>query len=194
MQEVYYYEVYYYTVTAANAAGASPRSPERAATAPPAVEAPYGARPGLVPGTVESEDYDKGGEGIGFHDNDGINSGGAYRPDDGVDLEACTDNGGGYYVGWTAQGEWLRYTVTAKAAGAYTAEFRISAAGAGGRFHLEDARGTNLTGPVTVPGTGGWQNWATVRAAITLPAGRQVLTLVEDSGGYDLNRLVFARP
>ena len=185
---------YFYTVTAVNAAGESPRSREQAATAPQAVESPFGAKPSPVPGTVESEDYDKGGEGIGFHDEDGINSGGAYRPHDGVDMEVCTDTGGGYYVGWTAQGQWLRYTVTAAAPGTYTVEFRVSAAGAGGRFHLEDARGKDLTGPVTVPGTGGWQNWATVRATVTLSAGRQVLKLVEDSGGYDLNRMVFTRP
>ena len=184
---------YYYTVAAMNAAGESPRSPEQTATARAAVESPFGAKPGLVPGTVESEDYDKGGEGLGFHDADGVNSGGGYRPHDGVDMDACTDTGGGYYVGWTAAGEWLKYTVTAKAAGTYTVDFRVSAEGAGGRFHLEDARGKNLTGPVTVAGTGGWQTWATVRAMVTLPAGRQVLTLVEDSGGYDLNHMVFTR-
>lgn len=184
---------YYYTVAAVNAAGESLRSSERAATAPPAVEAPFGAKPWPVPGTVEAENYDKGGEGIGFHDNDGVNSGGAYRPHDGVDMDACTDTGGGYYVGWTAAGQWLRYTVTAAVGGTYTVDFRVSAAGAGGHFHLEDARGKDLTGPITVADTGGWQNWTTVRATVTLPAGRQVLTLVEDSGGYDLNRMTFAR-
>ena len=184
---------YYYAVAAVNAAGESPRSPEQAATAPRAIAAAFGARPWPLPGTVEAEDYDKGGEGIGFHDKDGVNSGGgAYRPGDGVDLEDCTDTGGGYYVGWTASGQWLNYTVAALP-GAYTAEFRVSAAGAGGRFHLEDARGKDLTGPITVPGTGGWQDWTTVRATVSLPAGRQVLKLVEDSGGYDLNRMTFAR-
>ena len=185
---------YYYTVAAVNAAGASPRSREIAATAAPAVEAPHGGKPWPIPGTVELEDYDAGGEGLGFHDADGVNKGGAaYRPGDGVGIEDCTDLGGGYSVGWTAAGQWLRYTVTASAAGAYTVGFRVSAAGAGGRFHLEDASGRDLTGPITVTDTGGWQKWATVNAAVTLPAGRQVLRLVEDTGGYDLNRMVFAR-
>ena len=184
---------YYYTVTAVNAAGESPRSPERSATAPPAVESPYGAAPSPVPGTVENEDYDKGGEGLAYHDTDPANTGGAYRPHDGVDLDNCTDTGGGYYVGWTAAGEWLNYTLAAASAGPYTVDFRVSAAGAGGAFHLEDAHGKNLTGPVTAPSTGDWQKWATVRATLTLPAGRQVLKLVEDSGGYDLNRMTFAR-
>ena len=185
---------YYYTVAAVNAAGQSPRSRERAATASQAVEAPYGAQPRPVPGPVELEEYDKGGEGIGFHDSDGVNHGRAsFRPSDGVAIEDCTDTGGGYSVGWTAAGQWLRYTVSAAVAGTYSVDFRVSAAGAGGHFHLEDAGGKDLTGPITVAGTGGWQKWATVTAAVTLPAGRQVLRLVEDSGGYDINRIVFTR-
>ena len=184
---------YYYTVAAVNTAGSSPRSRERDATVQPAMEAPHGGKAWAVPGTIEMEDYDAGGEEIGFHDNDGTNSGGAsYRPSDGVDIEDCTDLGGGYSVGWTAAGQWLRYTVSAEA-GTYTVGFRVSAAGAGGRFHLEDASGKDLTGPVTVTDTGGWQSWATVNATVTLQAGRQVLKLVEDTGGYDLNRMVFAR-
>jgi len=184
---------YYYTVAAVNAAGQSPRSRERAATASQAVEAPYGAQPRPVPGPVELEEYDKGGEGIGFHDSDGVNHGRAsFRPSDGVAIEDCTDTGGGYSVGWTAAGQWLKYTVSA-AAGTYTVSSRVSAAGAGGHFHLEDASGKDLTGPITVPDTGGWQKWTTVSATVTLPAGRQVLKLVEDSGGYDLNRMVFTR-
>lgn len=184
---------YYYSVAAVNAAGPSPRSRERAATAQPAVEAPHGGVPRAVPGPVGLADYDMGGEGIGFHDADGVNKGGtAYRPGDGVDLEDCKDTGGGYSVGWTAAGQWLRYTVSA-AAGTYTVRVRVSASGAGGRFHLEDAGGRDLTGPITVTDTGGWQSWATVSAAVTLPAGRQVLRLVEDTGGYDLNRMVFVR-
>ena len=184
---------YFYAVAAENAAGRSPRSQEHAATATPAVDAPYGGTPRLVPGTIEMEDYDLGGEGGGFHDKDGVNSGGAaYRPYDGVDLDDCADTGGGYSVGWTAAGQWLRYTVTA-GAGAYNVGFRVSAVGAGGRFHLEDAAGRDLTGPVTVADTGGWQKWATVSATVTLPAGRQVLRLVEDTGGYDLNRMTFVR-
>ena len=184
---------YYYTVAAVNAAGQSPRSAERTAITRLAVEAPYGGRPLPVPGTVELEDYDKGGEGIGFHDSDSVNTGGAgYRPNDGVDLEDCMDTGGGHSVGWTAAGEWLKYTVSA-AAGTYTVSFRVSAAGAGGHFHLEDASGKDLTGPITVSDTGGWQKWATVSATVALPPGKQVLKLVEDSGGYDLNRMVFTR-
>ena len=72
-----------------------------------AASAPYGGSPWPVPGTIEAEDYDTGGEGVAYHDTTAGNSGGAYRYED-VDIENCSDTGGGYNVGWTAMGEWLK--------------------------------------------------------------------------------------
>jgi hypothetical protein len=180
---------YFYQVAAVNGAGISHPSQEVAATASPAIEMPYSGKPALIPGTIQVEDYDKGGEGLGYHDSDDINSGGAYRLHEGVDIE--TNSTGGYDIGWTAAGEWLKYTVDVATAGTYTAAFRVSSSGAGGTFHLEDEKGHNLTGPIKVSDTGGWQNWATVKATLTLPAGRQALKLVEDTGGYNLDAVTF---
>src|SRR5258707_12828018 len=63
-----------------------------------------------------------------------------------------------------------------------------------GVFHLAISSGANLSGPVNVPATGGWQTWTTVTANVTLPAGQQVLTLNEDNGGWNINYLGFAGP
>ena len=60
-----------------------------------------------LPGTVNAQDYDNGGEGVAYHDTTAGNNGGAYRSQD-VDLEPSSD--GGYDVGWIAAGEWLNYT------------------------------------------------------------------------------------
>jgi len=49
-----------------------------------------------------------------------------------------------------------------------------------------------LSGAVNVPDTGGWQDWATVTASVTLPAGRQTLTVDQDNGGWNLYYLSFA--
>ncbi|MBN1599378.1 MAG: hypothetical protein JW894_13880, partial [Bacteroidales bacterium] len=49
-----------------------------------------------IPGTVEAENYDNGGEGVAYHDNDASNNGGQYRTSEGVDIEACSE--GGYNV------------------------------------------------------------------------------------------------
>jgi hypothetical protein len=61
-----------------------------------------------------------------------------------------------------------------------------------GALHLSNASGTNLSGAINLPATGGWQTWTTVTASVTLPAGQQVLTLNQDTGGWNLNSLAFA--
>jgi len=65
---------------------------------------PYTGSPAAVPGTIQAEDFDNGGEGVGYHDSGPNNAGGAYRSG-GVDIEAAA--GGGYDVGWVSAGEGL---------------------------------------------------------------------------------------
>src|SRR5437868_13672015 len=75
-----------------------------------AVSSPFHGVPLQVPGTIQAEDFDEGGEGIGYHDLTAYNEGGAYRATD-VDVQPTTDAGGGYNVGWVSAGEWLAYTI-----------------------------------------------------------------------------------
>ncbi|MEY9871679.1 hypothetical protein ABH931_001152 [Streptacidiphilus sp. MAP12-33] len=155
-------------------------------------EGPYGGTPAAVPGTVQAENYDSGGQGVAYNVSSVNGTGNSYRTD-GVDLETTTDTGGGYDLGWTSGGQWFRYTVNVATAGSYTVSLRLAAPNAvTDALHLSDASGTNLTGNVNVPATGGWQNWTTVTAQVTLPAGQQVLTLNEDNGGWNANSLQFA--
>jgi hypothetical protein len=53
-----------------------------------------------------------------------------------------------------------------------------------GGLHIASSSGTNLSGSVNVPATGGWQTWTTVTATVTLPAGLQTLTIYQDNGGW----------
>ncbi|MYS19964.1 carbohydrate-binding protein [Streptomyces sp. SID4948] len=154
-------------------------------------EAPFHGSPAAVPGTVQAEDYDTGGPGVGYSVASTNGSGNGYRAD-GIDLETTADSGGGYDLGWTGGAQWFRYTVSAAAAGTYTVSFRVAAPSAvTDSFHLSDATGKNLTGAVGIPATGGFQTWTNVTATVTLPAGRQVLTLAEDNGGWNANSLAF---
>jgi hypothetical protein len=162
------------------------------ATAAPGLESPYGGNPVLIPGTIQVENYDNGGEGIAYHDSEPANQGGQYRTNDGVDIETTTDSGGGYDVGWTVAGEWLKYTVNVQTAGTYSVSFRVASVSGGGSLHLLDQNGTNLTGNVTIPVTGGYQTWTTVNATVTLSAGLQTLEVYEDTGNVNLNYLTFA--
>src|SRR6185369_4073862 len=100
-----------------------------------------------IPGTVQAEDYDKGGEGCGYHDADTSNQGGQYRSD-GVDIESSTDTNGGYDVGYTAAGEWLNYSINVTA-GTYAINVRVASNGSGGTFHV-NLDGSNVSGTLTV--------------------------------------------
>jgi lysophospholipase L1-like esterase len=157
-------------------------------------EAPFGGAPAPIPGTVQNENYDNGGQGVGFNFTSTNGSANGYRSD-GVDLENTTDPGGGLDVGWTSGGQWLRYTVNVARAATYTASFRVAAVAAvgtnAGHFHLQTPSGTNLTSAIDVPGTGGWQTWTTITASVPLAAGPQVLELFEDTGGYNLDSMTF---
>jgi len=155
-------------------------------------EGPYGGTPAAIPGTVQAENYDTGGQGAGYDVSSVNGSANSYRSD-GVDLEVTTDTGGGYDLGWTASGQWFRYTVNAATAGAYTVTFRVAAINAvTDAFHISNSSGSNLSGSVNVPATGGWQNWTSVTATVTLPAGVQTLTVNQDTAGWNINYLAFA--
>ncbi len=165
----------------------------------PVTSTPYGGTPAPVPGTIQAENFDEGGAGVAYSDTSVANQGGKYRTSDGVDIETTSDVGGGYDVGWMSVGEWLKYTVNVTAADTYDIEFRLASSGGGGTFHLE-IDGVNVTGPVSVPNTGGWQTWTTVRkTGVNLNAGSQVWRFVADSAGgtgafANLNYIRIAAP
>ena len=120
---------------------------------------PFGGTINNLPGQIQAEDYDIGGQGVAYYDDTPGNSGGAFRPDD-VDIEPTTDAGGGYDVGWIDPGEWLEYTVNVPDPSAiYSIKARVASTAAGQmRVRLD---GTVL-GTIQIPNTGGWQNWQTV--------------------------------
>jgi hypothetical protein len=157
-----------------------------------AAEGPYGGTPGTVPGTVLAEKYDTGGQGVGYNVTSINGTDNGFRPD-GVDLETTTAVGGGNDIGWTAAGQWFRYTVNVATAGTYMLNFEVASPldGVADGLHLVNSAGTNLTGPVNIPATGGYQDWAPTTTSVTLPAGQQVLTVIEDAGGYNLYSLTF---
>ena len=155
-------------------------------------EAPYGGTPAAVPGTVQAANYDTGGQGVAYNVTSVNGTANSYRSD-GVDLETCSDTGCGYDLGWTATGQWFKYTVNVATAGTYTVSFRLaSPSGVTDALHIANSAGTNLSGSVNAPDTGGWQTWATATASVTLPAGQQTLTVDQDNGGWNLDYLAFS--
>jgi|GEM_PF-784639 len=144
---------------------------------------PYGNVPWSIPGTIEIEDFDLGGEGVAYHDTDPTNNGGQYRPNEGVDIEITPDGSGSHYqVGWTNAGEWLNYTVNVATTGTYTMTMRAAAADStgGGKFHIE-LDGVNLSGAIDVV-YGVWLGYSTIVVPnLSMPAGQHTLKLVMDT-------------
>ena len=131
---------------------------------------------------MQIENFNTGGQGLAYNDLDTANQGGQYRTSEGVDIEASTDTGGGYDVGWTAAGEWMNYTVNVTTAGTYTINTRVASLGPGGTFHY-NVDGVSATSEVTVVDTGGWANFMTLGTPITLTAGTHVIQLHMDANG-----------
>jgi fibronectin type 3 domain-containing protein len=146
-------------------------------------QAAYWGAPSVAGARIEAEDFDHGGEGIAYHDTEAKNTPGLDRPYQGVDIENTADNGG-YDVTSVKAGEWLAYTVNVAQAGTYRFDFRVAnGQQTGGTFHVE-SDGTNITGPITLPYTGGSQGWQTIsKSGVSLAAGQHVLRLVFDANG-----------
>ena len=142
-----------------------------------------------IPGRIQAEDYDTGGAGVAYSDTTEQNMGG-YR-DDAVDLEATSDDGGGYNIAWTEAGEWTEYTVGATA-GTYDINLRVASYHGDGRIRLL-IDGDTL-GTVNVPETGGHQSWETITVSdVELgDLDGSVLRVETVEGGYNLNWVEFS--
>ncbi len=152
----------------------------------PAGEAPFGGVPWPIPGKIEAENYDLGGEGVAYHDTSGGNTGGGYRTDD-VDIRTTSDVGGGYLVKDIYPGEWLNYTINVSQAGSYIISIRTAGMDGPYSAHFE-LDGSPLTGQLYLPNSGSWDNGVmTAAPACTLPAGIHILRLYFDNGDFNVN-------
>jgi hypothetical protein len=176
------------TISAANAGGTGTKVVTMTIAPISVTQSPFGGTARNIPGKIEAEDFDNGGQGVAYNDLETLNQGGQYRTSEGVDIEVCTD--GGYNIGWTAAGEWTEYTVNVNSAGSYTLQARVASPNAGKSFHVE-LDGVNI-GSVAVPNTGGWQTWQTVNINIpSLTTGQKVLRLFMDTDGFNISFLNF---
>jgi hypothetical protein len=147
-----------------------------------AVGNPYSGTPAAIPGTIQAELFDLGGEGVAYHDTDTANVGGALRPSEGVDIIPTTDSAdsAGYVVQNYFDGEWMNYTVNVQTAGAYLLEARIASHVNEDAMHFE-FNGVDKTGTLAVPHTGCWECWDIISKTVVLSAGQQTMRVVNDT-------------
>jgi len=152
-------------------------------------EFPYAGSIKNIPGKIEAEDYDLGGQGIAYNDADSINNSGKYRPTESVDIETCSE--GGFDLAYIASGEWDRYTVNVTIPGTYTLSARVATGVSSKSFHVE-MDGVDISGPIAVPNTGSWQTFQTVNVTTpVLTAGIKTMRIMMDSSNFNINYLQF---
>ncbi len=158
-------------------------------------------RPSSIPGIIEAEAYDRGGEGIAYHELTTANQGLAdpdmlWRTNESVDIirfgvtGPVTDGSDKFAVAYTQAGEWLEYTVNITRTGTFNIEAGVASAGAGagGAFELL-VDGSKIGGTVSVPGTSSTVSFQTVSAGTVTFAttGQRVLRinmLTTGTGGF----------
>lgn len=149
---------------------------------------PWKGKPQAIPGRIECELYDEGGEGVAYHDSDAVNHGSGmlnpangqylneFRMKEGVDISYTKSGGiddnphnfvkpemGRLYVGWTIPGEWINYTVQVKETGTYRVGLMYTA-NTNGKVRLQ-VDGTEGGGILSVPTTHrdadtvAWRQW-----------------------------------
>ncbi len=147
-------------------------------TGKPYLDSVYQEGPQTIPGKLQCEYYDFGGEGIAFHDEDSINSGsGRLNPANGTYLHEFRINEAvdisytkfteppidstiynlvqpeknQLYVGWTKPGEWTKYTVNVTETGTYNLGLMYTS-NKGGKISLA-LNDMDATGAIEIPTT-----------------------------------------
>ncbi|MFW5850985.1 MAG: endo-1,4-beta-xylanase, partial [Bacteroidota bacterium] len=158
-------------------------------------QGPYLGTAVQIPGTIEFENFDVGGNGFAYYDTDAgtqVDPTPDFRTNEDVDIETCYDEGEGYNIGYAIAGEWLEYTVDVQTTGMYDITFRIACEGDDRTVSLE-SENTMLAEDVAIPNTDGWQTWTDVTVEnVELQAGEQVLRLtIGDVDYVNLNYMTF---
>jgi hypothetical protein len=156
---------------------------------------PYSGTPVGLPGIIQAENFDKGGEGMTFHDSDTKDEGdAAYRTDnEGLDL---VKGNSGTAIGYTAGNEWTEYTVNVKEPGEYSFEATCSnGSSSNGGFTINTVKGTTITqvGKVTVTPTGGWGTYKVMTGKLTknLAEGEQILRFTISGANCNIDKVKF---
>lgn len=151
---------------------------------------PFTGTPIALPMAFAAVNFDKGGEGIAYHDLSPGNLGGRYRPRESVDIYASSDTPFSHYqVRSFEKGEWMSYTVEVPASGNYDLSIRAASGDGTSAFHIE-VDGVNVTGSIAVDRTGGSNSYQWFgRQGVSLAAGRHVLKLAAENQAFSVSAL-----
>ncbi len=153
-----------------------------------APQAPYKGVASILPGTVEMENYDEGGEGMSFSDSDDKNEGKSYRSD-GVDIEEFKT--GEYAIGWTKAGEWTEYTLEVKYDDEYTWTAYAASGSDGSSFklYIDDKA---ISQAVSVKNSGDWKTFREYEGNTgEIEKGKHILKVAIEADFVNIDRIEF---
>ncbi len=111
-----------------------------------------------------------------------------------MSTENTTDEGGGENVGWNDAGKWYDYYIHIPTTGLYTIDFRVASPdGASNAIAVLDEKGNEISHLITVPQTGGWQNWETVTGQAAFESGNHLIRIKVKESGWNFNWMMFRR-
>lgn len=146
-------------------------------------QTPFHGTPAPIPGKIEAEEFDYGGQDVAYNDNDSQNRNGGDRQE-GVDMSNTA-------IGYTEKGEWIKYTITAEESDTYTMDAYVASGSDGSSFQLY-IDNKAVTDEIAVPNTGDWSTYTTVSANIgQISEGKHELKLVITGSWVDMDYMMF---
>ena len=155
---------------------------------------PYTSKFITIPGVIQAENFDRGGEGLTFHDSDSNREGDKnYRSDsEGVDFVV---GNGGTAIGYTAANEWLEYSINVTEAGQYSYDATVSSGTTGSGFSIGLVNNNSVItlARVSVPQTGS-NNWDTYKVVSgnlsrNLEEGEQILRITITGAQCNIDKI-----
>ncbi len=134
-----------------------------------------------IPGIIEAEKFDVNG----YYDADLGNIGGAYRPNEDVDI-TCTNNV--CAVGWIQIGEWMQYSVHAYRSGIFQLQSYVSANSSSRKFQvlIDNIKVMDTI----VPNKYSFDKFTAVCKNISLDTGNHIVKIYSVNGNFNIDKLV----
>ncbi len=155
---------------------------------------PYQGEPAQIPGVVYASFFDEGGQDVAYWDLTAQQTGNTeFRNEEMVDMEKASI--GGWNVGWTNPGEWVKYIVDIDSTASYELEFWYASGMAEtdtNKAIIEFASGptTDTIFPYT---TGDWQAWEVIYDTLDLTKGIDTMKITMATGGFNFHHFDFTR-
>ncbi len=143
-----------------------------------------------IPGTIESEDFNCGGNEIAYHpaEKDSTYTS-VYRAPEAIAVIPCIDTSKGFAVRIDS-GTWINYSVNVTKKDSFILNVRISAPSRAGSIHV--VVGSQFNSKILLFNPVGENKWFTLSDTMLLDSGSYILRLVADKGkDIIIDKLIF---